>query len=582
MNGTTGATTATVLANDTLLGAPVNPADVTLTPITVPTPPAGSLTLNGDGTITVGPGTTVGSYNITYEICEVAIPTNCDTAIATVAVFSTTTTLIDEIEEDLERILEDDLAETVTQQSNQISGYSADALDRLQRRTQAQCHADVNAQLAAENILFENDRAIVDAQSREILDRIAAILRSCQGSAFEIAGHTDSDASDAYNLDLSQRRAAAVLRALSERGVDTEGYVARGYGESQPIATNATEAGQAQNRRVEFRPRDTVAAGEPVCENGFRTLFRSFNMDADDDGTVADGQFLSDRHSCATDQREVFEGTLSYLDTNDGLTQTALNLSYRREQYHGADSVFGVFAGLYGSQSDVSGPAEGEILGLGVNAGLYGANHLQGALFVDYYLGAALGQHNFDLDFDRAVGTINATGDYAYFAGFTGAALSGELAVGEAILAPRAGFDYVFTPGSEADVEAALGALTETGSLDLDAISGGRIFAELRTQHPIRDWDSVLFITPHVSCYQSLGNLDGVCGYGGTIGIETTEQANGLIYSVELSGEFGEDFGMGALSASFERHMGLGILSGGSDFSTQGGLRLVGGYELQF
>ena len=56
-------------------------------------------------------------------------------------------------------------------------------------------------------------------------------------------------------------------------------------------------------------------------------------------------------------------------------------------------------------------------------------------------------------------------------------------------------------PGrSEADVEAALGPVTETGVLDLDAISGERLFAELRTQFPMQDWDSILFLTPYLSC----------------------------------------------------------------------------------
>ncbi|MBL8263722.1 MAG: DUF11 domain-containing protein, partial [Xanthomonadaceae bacterium] len=86
VNGVTGGTTTSVLVNDTLNGAPVNPADVTLTPGTAPTPVSGSITMNPDGTITIAPNTEAGTYTYPYTICEVLNPTNCDTAIATVVV----------------------------------------------------------------------------------------------------------------------------------------------------------------------------------------------------------------------------------------------------------------------------------------------------------------------------------------------------------------------------------------------------------------------------------------------------------------------------------------------------------------
>ncbi|NJM82342.1 MAG: hypothetical protein HC844_07475 [Tabrizicola sp.] len=86
VSGVDGATIPTVLGNDTLDGDPVDPADITLTPGTAPTPASGSITMNPDGTITVAPGTTAGTYTYEYEICEVLNPTNCDTATATVIV----------------------------------------------------------------------------------------------------------------------------------------------------------------------------------------------------------------------------------------------------------------------------------------------------------------------------------------------------------------------------------------------------------------------------------------------------------------------------------------------------------------
>jgi outer membrane protein OmpA-like peptidoglycan-associated protein len=598
IEGVTGGTIPNVVANDTL-GGVANPTigtDVTVNETGTAqdgtttlgldvTPAAGGITLDpATGEVTVAAGTTGGVYNYTYEICEVLNPTNCDTA--TVIIGVTPFELISRIEEDLEEILEEDLVNTITMQSNQISGYSADALDRLRGRDGGnQCMAAVN--LEARNILFNVDSAVIlpdyfKPVRYETLDRIAAILNSCPGTPFEIAGHTDSDASEAYNIDLSQRRVAAVLRALTERGVDTTGFIARGYGESQPIASNATAAGKAQNRRVEFRLLDDVDGDYTgPCEESF-SLVRTFDAQADDDGASADGQFLRDEHDCITDRREIFEGTLSFSDNNQGQTQTAVNLSYRREQYRGSDSVFGYFVGMYASQSDVTSRANGEIHGLGLNAGIYGANRLHEELFLDYYLGAAAGQHEFDLAFDRSIGTITATGDYRYVAGFAGAALSGELEYGETTLTPRVGFDYVYTPGADVDVLAEIGALSEAGDLELDAISGGRVFAEIRTDRLIWDDTANFWFNPRVSCYQSLGSLDGVCGLGGSIGVENTDEDSDLTYSLGLDGEWGSDHFLGSVTARASRQIGRGILSGDTGFNADGNVTMGANFQMDF
>ena len=591
IEGVTGGTIPNVVANDTL-GGVANPTigtDVTVSESGTAqdgttalgldvTPAAGGITLDpATGIVTVLPGTTGGVYNYTYEICEVLNPTNCDTA--TVIIGVTPFDLIARIEVDLTDILEEDLASTLTMQSNQISGYSADALDRLRGRDN--CLAGVNARLADQNILFNTDSAIIRPESQRTLDEIALILDGCPGSAFEIAGHTDSDASDAYNLDLSQRRVDAVLRALTSRDVDTTDYIARGYGESQPIASNTTAVGKARNRRVEFRALTDEDGYHGSCEDSF-SLVRAFDAQANDDGANADGHFLRDEHDCITDRREVFEGTLSFSDTNLGQTQTAINLSYRREQYRGSDSVFGYFVGLYGSQSDVSSRATGEILGLGINAGIYGANRLHDELFLDYYLGAATGRHEFDLAFDRSIGTITATGDYRYIAGFAGAALSGELEYGETTLTPRVGFDYVYTPGADVDVMAQIGALSEAGDLELDAISGGRIFAEVRTDRLIWNDTANFWFNPRISCYQSLGSLDGVCGFGGAIGVESTDEDSDLTYSLGLNGEWGSDHFLGSLTVRASRQIGRGFLSGNAGLNADGNVTMGANYNLDF
>lgn len=106
----------------------------------------------------------------------------------------------------------------------------------------------------SEQIHFEFDKAIIKQKSYHVLDEVAAILKQHKDIAVvEIEGHTDSIGNDAYNLRLSQRRANAIKKYLVQRGhVDGSRLKPIGYGETRPIASNATDEGRAQNRRSVF------------------------------------------------------------------------------------------------------------------------------------------------------------------------------------------------------------------------------------------------------------------------------------------------------------------------------------------
>jgi OOP family OmpA-OmpF porin len=104
--------------------------------------------------------------------------------------------------------------------------------------------------ITLEGVSFEHDSAELTADSRPVLARVAADLKKYPRLRVELQGHTDSTGSDAYNLKLSERRAQAVRDFLISQGVSSSQLEARGYGESQPIASNATPEGRAQNRRV--------------------------------------------------------------------------------------------------------------------------------------------------------------------------------------------------------------------------------------------------------------------------------------------------------------------------------------------
>jgi len=103
-----------------------------------------------------------------------------------------------------------------------------------------------------EGVTFELNSARLTPDATTILLRVAEALRGEPNLRAEIAGHTDSSGADDYNLRLSQERANAVLEFLVAQGIDRSRLVARGYGESRPIADNSTAAGRERNRRVEF------------------------------------------------------------------------------------------------------------------------------------------------------------------------------------------------------------------------------------------------------------------------------------------------------------------------------------------
>jgi outer membrane protein OmpA-like peptidoglycan-associated protein len=101
-------------------------------------------------------------------------------------------------------------------------------------------------------ILFDLDSASIRPESRPVLDDVLGVLKGEPGWKVTIEGHTDASGGDAHNLELSQKRAESVKAYLAAGGIDAGRLRTKGFGESQPVADNATELGRAQNRRVEL------------------------------------------------------------------------------------------------------------------------------------------------------------------------------------------------------------------------------------------------------------------------------------------------------------------------------------------
>ena len=102
------------------------------------------------------------------------------------------------------------------------------------------------------DVTFDTNQSSIQGRFHAVLDDVATVFNRYDQSLVDIIGHADSDGSDSYNLDLSRRRAESVAAYLNQRGVDANRIYYEGRGESQPIASNATADGKAQNRRVEI------------------------------------------------------------------------------------------------------------------------------------------------------------------------------------------------------------------------------------------------------------------------------------------------------------------------------------------
>jgi outer membrane protein OmpA-like peptidoglycan-associated protein len=109
------------------------------------------------------------------------------------------------------------------------------------------------------DVLFETNRYALRPAARESLAKVAGILLAYPDLRLEVDGHTDSVGADAYNQQLSEKRADSVRDYLVQQGIPIASVTVQGFGKTQPVASNATAAGRQQNRRVEL-----VVSGEVI------------------------------------------------------------------------------------------------------------------------------------------------------------------------------------------------------------------------------------------------------------------------------------------------------------------------------
>lgn len=137
------------------------------------------------------------------------------------------------------------------------------AQERQQNAIEIERMRDDTLKLSLDSeVSFDFDRAEVKPAFRPSLDKLGDLLIKYNRTIVHVVGHTDSKGSDAYNMELSQRRAYAVTDYLASRGVPMDRLRSEGRGEREPRATNETEAGRQLNRRVEVYVKPIVEGQE--------------------------------------------------------------------------------------------------------------------------------------------------------------------------------------------------------------------------------------------------------------------------------------------------------------------------------
>lgn len=141
---------------------------------------------------------------------------------------------------------------------------TAEAVPAIAPATQeavAACQTDINGLMTGKTVNFQSGSAYLAPESATLLADVAKALKPCTGTTVEVQGHTDLMGSADINQTLSQARAQAVVKALTDQGIPAAQLSAKGYGSTQPLENARTAEANAKNRRTVF---SVAAAGAPT------------------------------------------------------------------------------------------------------------------------------------------------------------------------------------------------------------------------------------------------------------------------------------------------------------------------------
>jgi OmpA-OmpF porin, OOP family len=121
----------------------------------------------------------------------------------------------------------------------------------------AKLKEEITKDLEGKTVEFETGSDKLTAKGKKIVDELVPMLKELQGLRVTVSGHTDNKGDSKANMELSEKRAAAVIEYLGSQGIDKTHLVPKGFGDTKPKASNESEEGRSQNRRIEFLPEES-------------------------------------------------------------------------------------------------------------------------------------------------------------------------------------------------------------------------------------------------------------------------------------------------------------------------------------
>lgn len=384
--------------------------------------------------------------------------------------------------------------------------------------------------------------------------------------------YADSGLPTAEAQALTDNQAARLVTELRSRDVDGWQISARGYG--------TAEASRSGRGGVVFTILQQSTGGGDCVDTS--TSSHALTGGGGEDGSNLDGSFSREVRDCDANAWRIVSGTARHMSSDNGIGQSMLNLSVRKERLVGNDRIRGRFLGVYGTKSGVSGVASGTILGFGVNGGLYGAKRMIEDMYFDYYLGLAAGRHGFDLAFDRMGGVVDAQGHYTYGAVFAGAPISGEARLKGLSLTPRAGLEVAWSPGGNGDLTVTRGLLKEAGSVTVPQVIGMRLFASVRVEDLLPASNALLSLTPGLFCDRGFEERSTDCGISARVELSSDNEESDRHYAIAIDLEGTAETVSTGVELSYRQMLGEGKVEGGVTFRSSGDAGLTGQYELEF
>ena len=313
------------------------------------------------------------------------------------------------------------------------------------------------------------------------------------------------------------------------------------------------------------------------------------------------GTFGEDYFDCQTGIRHITDGSFSVSVTPGLGSQWMLGFSIQQERQRAGTDLRGWFWGGYLSRNSASGLADGQIDGIGLNGGLYGAHAFSNGLYLDYYGAAALGHHAYRLSFADPLAPILTRGGYSYAGIFAGMALSGQAHYDRFSLTPRVGMDFAYAVAGDASVSAQQLGVTDRASLSLEPVNGVNVFVETLftfngpgggSADPVAEPGSegavegpegtVFEIAPRLFCERGFGSDRMECGFGTSVRVSNANSDGPVSYGLQFDAERRGTTTRASLELSRERRFNAGSLATGVSIDHAGRARANMDLNLRF